>query len=82
MTAADLAEEMAAARQRRTEKTSRLLREARAQALRAALRPGASRAEVEEKARSFYPRLNAELLAETVSMVCPESNDPLPDPSA
>lgn len=82
MTPAELAREMDAARQRRAEKTSRLLREARAQALRAALRPGASRAEVEEKARSFYPRLSEELLAETVSLVCPDPRDPRPDPSA
>jgi hypothetical protein len=72
VTAADLAQEMAAARQRREEKTTRLLREARASAIRAAVRPGSSRAEVEEKARSFYPRLSAELLEEAVSLVCPE----------
>jgi len=76
MTAADLAREMAAARRRHEEKTTRLLREARAQAVRAALRPGASRAEVEEKARNFYPRLNPELLAEVVSLVCPDPDDP------
>ena len=82
MTAAELARELAAARQRHEEKTARLLREARAQAIRAAVRPGASRAEVEEKARSFYPRLNPELLADVVARVCGETRDSLPDPPA
>jgi hypothetical protein len=65
----DLASEMAAARQRREEKTARLLRESRASAIRAAARPGSTRAEVEELARSFYPRLSAELLEEAISLV-------------
>lgn len=81
MTPADLALEMAAARQRREAKTTRLLREARASAIRAAVRPGSSRAEVEEKARSFYPRLSPELLEEAVSLVCPEPQEPASTPS-
>ena len=66
----DLASEMAAARQRREEKTARLLRESRARAIRASVRPGSSRAEVEEGARSLYPRLRADLLEEAISLVC------------
>ena len=66
----DLASEMAAARKRRDEKTARLLREARARAIQASVRPGSSRAEIEECARSFYPRLSPELLEEAVSLVC------------
>jgi hypothetical protein len=80
VTAADLAMEMAAARKRREEKTTRLLREARASAIRAAVRPGSSRADVEEKARSFYPRLSPELLEEAVSLVCPDPPQSLPTP--
>jgi hypothetical protein len=70
MNPAELAREMAAARQRREEKTARQLREARAVAIRAGMRPGSTREAVEERARSFYPRLSAELLDEAVSMVC------------
>jgi hypothetical protein len=66
----DLAGEMAAARRRREEKTARLLRESRAQAIRASVRPGSSRAEIEECARSFYPRLREDLLEEAISLVC------------
>jgi hypothetical protein len=66
----DLASEMEAARQRRAEKTARQLCEARAYALRAALRPGATRAEVEERARSFYPHLSDDLVIEAVDLVC------------
>jgi hypothetical protein len=69
----DLAGEMAAARKRRDEKTAGLLREARARAIRASVRPGSSREEVEECARSFYPKLNPELLAEAVEIVCTRS---------
>jgi hypothetical protein len=61
---------MAAARQRRDEKTARLIRDARVQAIQASVRPGSSRAEIEERARSFYPRLRTELLEEAVSLVC------------
>ena len=75
MDSVDLAREMAAARQRREEKTARLLREARAQAIRAAVRPGSSRTEIEEKARSFYPRLSAELLEEAITLACPEPRE-------
>ena len=66
----DLASEMAAARVRRDEKTARLLREARVRAIRASVRPGSTREEIEECARSFYPRLNPELLEEAISLVC------------
>jgi hypothetical protein len=65
----DLAAEMAAARQRRMEQTARALREARVLAVRAASRPGATREDVEDMARSFYPRLNAEQIEEVTSMV-------------
>ncbi len=75
MDGVDLAYEMAAARQRREEKTARLLREARAQAIRAAVRPGSSRVDIEEKARSFYPRLSPELLEEAITLACPESRE-------
>ena len=66
----DLASEMAAARQRREEKTASLLRESRVRAIRASVRPGSSRAEIEECARSFYPRLRPDLLEEAISLVC------------
>lgn len=65
----DLASEMAAARQRREEKTKHLLRESRARAIRASVRPGSSRADIEECARSFYPRLREDLLEEAISLV-------------
>ena len=82
MNSLDLAQEMAAARQRREEKTARLLREARAQAIRAAVRPGSSRAEIEEKARSFYPRLSEELLEEAITLACPEPREPSIKPNS
>lgn len=66
----DLASEMAAARQRRAVQTAQLLREARVQTIRSAVRPGATRTEVEECARSFYPRLRVDLVEEAVSLVC------------
>ena len=66
----DLASEMAPARVRRDEKTARLLREARVRAIRASVRPGSTREEIEECARSFYPRLNPELLDEAITLVC------------
>jgi hypothetical protein len=65
----DLAAEMAAARQRRMEQTARALREARVIAVRAAARPGATREDVEDMARSFYPRLNAEQIEEVTTLV-------------
>ncbi len=73
MSPAELASEMEAARLRRDEKTARLLRESRARAIRASVRPGSSRADIEECARSFYPRLSEELLQEAVSLVCNSS---------
>jgi len=71
----DLAAEMAAARKRRDEKTARLLRESRVRAIQSAIRPGSSRAEVEECARSFYPRLRPELLQEAIDIVCASQRD-------
>lgn len=65
----DLAAEMAAARQRRMEQTARALRDARVLAVRAAARPGATHEEVEDMARSFYPRLNAEQIDEVTRLV-------------
>jgi hypothetical protein len=78
----DLAAEMEAARQRRAEKTARQLREARVQTIRSAVRPGASRAEIEERARSFYPRLNPDLVTEAVDLVCGLQRNPTPTPPA
>lgn len=66
----DLAKEMAAARKRRDEKTARQLRESRVRAIRSAVPPGSSRAEVEECARRFYPRLSPDLLEEAITMLC------------
>lgn len=70
METVDLAAEMAAARQRRAEQTARLLREARVATIRGAVRPGSTRAEIEERGRSCYPRLSEELLQEAISTVC------------
>ena len=78
MSTLDLAAEMAAARARRAEQTARSLREARVQTIRGAVRPGSTRAEIEERARSFYPRLNAELLEEVVDLVCDDGRRPAP----
>ena len=72
----DLASEMAAARARRTEQTARQLREARVQTIRGAVRPGSTRAEIEERARSCYPRLSPELLEEAVTLVCDMQRQP------
>jgi hypothetical protein len=77
MSVVDLASEMAAARERRARQTAGLLREARVQAIRGAVRPGSTRVEVEERARSFYPRLTEELLQEVVTIV---SGEPPPPP--
>ena len=60
---------MAAARKRREEKTARQLKEARVYAIRSGLRPGSTREEIEERARSFYPRLNEDLLNEAIALV-------------
>lgn len=70
MSEIDLASEMAAARKRRSEKTAMQLREARVQTIRASVRPGSTRAEIEERARSFYPRLSPELLEEAINLAC------------
>ena len=70
MVPVDLAREMAAARQRRDANTARLIRESRVRAIQASVRPGSSRAEIEERARTFYPRLRPDLLEEAVSLVC------------
>jgi len=72
----DLASEMAAARQRRSEQTARLLRESRVQSIRAAVRPGSTRAEIEERARSLYPRLSPELVEEAINLVCQMQEHP------
>lgn len=69
---------MAAARQRREEKTARLLRESRVRAIRASVRPGSSRAAIEECARSFFPRLREDLLEEAISLAC---GTPSPSPA-
>jgi hypothetical protein len=74
---AELALEMAAARRRREEKTARQLREARAHAIRSGMRPGSTREKIEERARSFYPRLRPDLLDEAVALVC---GQPVPGP--
>jgi alkylhydroperoxidase/carboxymuconolactone decarboxylase family protein YurZ len=73
---------MAAARQRRSEKTERLLREARIQTVRGALRPGSTREEIREHARSLYPRLTAEILEQTVDLVCSMQRTPASSRSA
>jgi len=77
----DLASEMEAARKRREEKTATLLREARVQTIRTSVRPGSTRAEIEERARSFYPRLSEELLNEAIDLVCGLQRTPAPAPS-
>ncbi|HEX2203934.1 MAG TPA: hypothetical protein VHG91_11575 [Longimicrobium sp.] len=82
MTEVDLASEMAAARARRSEQTARLLREARVQTIRAAVRPGSTRAEIEERARSFYPRLSAELLEEAIRLACDSGSEAAASASA
>ncbi|CAA9334897.1 MAG: hypothetical protein AVDCRST_MAG89-2327 [uncultured Gemmatimonadetes bacterium] len=74
----DLAAEMAAARKRRDDLTQRQLREARARAIRASVRPGSSRTEIEECARSFYPKLNPVLLEEAIELVCETPRDTVP----
>lgn len=76
MSTVDLAAEMAAARKRREEQTAKLLRDARVQAIRGASRPGSTRAEIEERARSFYPRLNEDLLIEAIDLVCDDQRTP------
>ena len=82
MSTIDLASEMAAARQRRAEQTAKLLRDARVQAIRGASRPGSTREEIEERARSFYPRLSPELLEEAVNLVCDPDRTSISIPTA
>jgi hypothetical protein len=65
----ELVEEMTAARKRVAEKTARAIRDARVVAVRAALPPGATREELEERARSFYPRLDDERIAEVATTI-------------
>src|SRR4051794_19169478 len=60
---------MTAARKRVAEKTARAIRDARVVAVRAALPPGATREELEERARSFYPRLDDERIAEVATTI-------------
>ena len=74
----DLASEMAAARKRRDEKTARLLRESRVRAIQASVRPGSSREDIEECARSFYPRLREDLLQEAITLVVGTPRTPSP----
>lgn len=81
MSPVDLAAEMAAARKRRDELTQRQLREARARAIRASVRPGSSRTEIEECARSFYPKLAPELLEEAIALVCEAPRETIPVPA-
>ena len=81
----DLASEMAAARARREEQTASLLREARVRAIRASVRPSSTRVEIEECARSFYPRLSPELLEEATNLVYESSrgsNEPAAEPAS
>jgi hypothetical protein len=80
VTSAELAQEMAAARQRREEKTARQIREARAHAIRAAMPPGSTREDIELRARHFYPRLSDELLDEAVSLVYVQSRSAVSGP--
>src|SRR5437870_3474380 len=60
---------MTAARKRVAEKTARAIRDARVVAVRAALPPGATREELEERARSFYPRLDDARIAEVATTI-------------
>jgi hypothetical protein len=78
----DLAREMEAARARRTERTARLLREARVQSIRTGVRPGSTRAEIEERARSFYPKLRPDLLEEAIDLACDLGRTADPEPSS
>lgn len=81
----DLAAEMAAARQRRAAQTAQALREARVVAVRAAARPGATREDIAELARSFYPRLTDEQREELTCAVWDnprgvDASQPVPTP--
>jgi hypothetical protein len=65
----ELVMEMSAARKRREEQTARAIRDARVLAVRAAVPPGASLTDVEDRARSFYPRLSPELVTQLAEIV-------------
>jgi len=65
----ELVREMTAARKRREEQTARAIRDARVLAVRAAVPPGASQTDIEDRARSFYPRLSPELVTELAAIV-------------
>jgi hypothetical protein len=82
MPSIDLAAEMAAARKRLADQTAKAIRDARVVAIRAAVRPGATRQDIEDLARSFYPRLSDELLGEALALVCADRKDPPPQPAA
>jgi hypothetical protein len=69
MSPVDLAQEMAAARQRHAEKTAKAIRDARVVAVRAVARPGSTPEEIEAVVRSFYPRLSQELVEEVTAHV-------------
>jgi hypothetical protein len=71
----DLAAEMAAARQRRAQQTAQALRDARVVAVRAAARPGSSLEDIDDLARSFYPRLSEEQRAEVTREVWAHPRD-------
>lgn len=78
----DLATEMAAARQRRAQQTAQALRDARVVAVRAAARPGYSLEDIDDLARSFYPRLSEEQRAEVTREVWehPRGSEPAAEP--
>lgn len=72
----DLASEMAAARQRRDDKTARLVREFRVQTIRMSLPRDSSRAVVEECARGVYPHLPEHLLDEAIALAYDSLRNP------
>lgn len=78
----DLPGELAAARKRLAERTATALRDSRVQAIRSAVRPGSPRAEVEEVAHRFYPRLRPELIEEAINIVCGGPAPVAADPEA
>lgn len=81
MSTVDLAYEMAAARERLAERTRCALRDSRVLAIRAVVRPGATRADVGEIARSFYPRLSPDLIEEATRIVCEIHRIPEDEPA-
>ncbi len=84
MTHEELVREMSAARKRREEATARAIRDARVVAVRAAVPPGAPQQEIEDRARSFYPRLSPELITELAGIVVEQQGTRIPgtDPDA